>query len=64
MSAKGPPFNFFNILQQIGFSKSRKGPPFTILGVVGFFKMIIFCRKVRFSHHAISDFFKTGVFSM
>ena len=23
-----PPFNFFDILQQTGFSKSRKGPPF------------------------------------
>ena len=28
MSPKGPPFNFLNILQKIGFSKSRKGPPF------------------------------------
>ena len=30
MSPKGPPFNFFNILQQSGRSKNPKGPPFYI----------------------------------
>ena len=29
MPPKGPPFIFKNLLQQIGFSKSRNGPPFT-----------------------------------
>ena len=28
LSPKGPPFKFFDILQQTGFSESRKGPPF------------------------------------
>ena len=27
--SKGSPLNFFDILQQTGFSKSRKGPPLT-----------------------------------
>ena len=29
--SKGSPLNFFDILQQTGFSKSRKGPPFNKL---------------------------------
>ena len=36
-------------LQQTGFSKSAKGPPFTIFGIVRFFKMNISRLKIRFS---------------
>ena len=39
MSPKGPfndPFNFFDILQQTGFSK---GPPFTILKTLRFLSL-------------------------
>ena len=47
--------------------KNLKEPPFTVFGLVRFFKSNTFCLKVRFSQaqHAISDFFsKTGVFYM
>ena len=38
--------------------KNLKGPPFTVFGIVRFFKRINFCLKIRFSQalHAISDF--------
>ena len=35
---------------------SPKGPHFTILGIVGFFKIIIFRLKFKFSQHALSEF--------
>ena len=49
--------------------KFSKGLTFTVFGIVRFFKMNIFCLKIRFSltQHALSDFCfysKTGVFSM
>ena len=47
MPLKGP-FNFFDILQQTGFSKNSKRPPFTIFGIVKFFKMNIFVIKFVF----------------
>ena len=37
--AKGSPFKFFDILQQTRFSKSRKGPPFTILKTLRFLSL-------------------------
>ena len=39
--------------------KNLKEPPFTVFGLVRFFKSNTFCLKVRFSQaqHAISDFF-------
>ena len=38
--------------------KNLKGSPFTVFGIVRFFKRINFCLKIRFSQaqHAISDF--------
>ena len=36
--SKGSPLNFFDILQQTGFSKSRKGPPFNKLKKLRFFE--------------------------
>ena len=46
MSAKGPPFNFFDILQQNGCSKNSKGlPSFTLfdtMRLTGDFKKIRF----------------------
>ena len=33
MSLNGPCLNFFDVLQQTGFSKSPKGPPLTILKI-------------------------------
>ena len=49
---------FFEFLQQNGCLKNLKVPPFTILGIVRFFKLNNFCLKIRFSQdqHAISDF--------
>ena len=49
--------------------KNLKVPPFTVFGIVRFFKSNNFCLKIRFSQaqHAISDFcffLKTAVFSM
>ena len=38
---------FFDILKT-GFSKSPKGPPFTIFDIVRFFKMTIFVLKLGF----------------
>ena len=38
MSPKSPP-SFFDILHQIGFSKSRTGPPFTILRTLRFLSL-------------------------
>ena len=35
----GPPFNLFDILQQTGFSKSPKGPPFTGLKTLRFLSL-------------------------
>ena len=48
---------FFEILQQNGCLKNLKVPPFTVFGIVRFFKSNNFCLK-RFSQaqHAISDF--------
>ena len=47
--------------------KNLKGPPFTVFGIVRFFKKNNFHLEIRFSQsqHAISDFcsFQTGVFS-
>ena len=37
--SKGPPFIFFDILQQSGFSKSPKGPPFTGLKTLRFLSL-------------------------
>ena len=34
MSPKGPPFNYFDILQQNGRSKNPKGSPFTFFGTM------------------------------
>ena len=39
---KGPPFNFFDILQQIGFLKSQRVPPFRFFGIVRRFLKIFF----------------------
>ena len=39
LSPKGPPFEFYDILQQTGFSKSLKGPPFTILKTLRFLSL-------------------------
>ena len=36
---KGPPFNLFDILQQTGFSKIPKGPPFTGLKTLRFLSL-------------------------
>ena len=48
MYLKGPPLQFFRIfLQQTGFSKNPKRPPFTTYGIVRFFKMN-FCFKFWF----------------
>ena len=64
------PFSFL-IFCNNGWLKIAKGPPFTVCGIVRFFKMNIFCLEFRFSQaqHAISEFCfflkkKTGVFSM
>ena len=35
--SKGSPLNFLDILQQTGFSKSRKGPPFNKFEKLRFF---------------------------
>ena len=46
--------------------KNLKEPPFTVFGIVRFFKMNNFCLRIRFSQaqHSISDFFvKTCFFS-
>ena len=37
--SKGSPFNLFDILQQTGFSKSPKGPPFTGLKTLRFLSL-------------------------
>ena len=37
--SKVSPFEFFDILQQTGFSKSPKGPSFTILKTLGFLSL-------------------------
>ena len=39
LSPKGLPFNLFDILQQTGFSKSPKGPPFTGLKTLRFLSL-------------------------
>ena len=46
-SPKGSTFNFFDILQQTGFSNS-KGFPLTIFGIVRIYKMNIFVLKIGF----------------
>ena len=38
LSLKGPPFKFFEILQQTEVSKSPKGPPFLVFGTVRLFQ--------------------------
>ena len=40
-SPKGPPFNFFDVLQHNGCQKIAKGPPFYIFGTVTLFKNLI-----------------------
>ena len=46
-SPKGPPFNFFDILQQIGCLKRPKGPPFQFVGNVRlFFRTLVFLQRV------------------
>ena len=47
--SKGSLLQFFDILQQTGFSKKPKGSPLTIFGIVRFFKMVIFVLKLVFS---------------
>ena len=44
-SRKGPLFNFFDILQQIGCLKIPKGPPFQFFGILRLFSKICFSRK-------------------
>ena len=53
-----------DILQQTGFSKSQN-PPFTILGIVRFFKMILFrCNFFSVNQHSYPNlfFFKPSFF--
>ena len=40
-SPKGPPFNFFDVLQHNGCQKIAMGPPFTFFGTVTLFKNLI-----------------------
>ena len=49
-SLKGPPFNFFHILQPAGVSQSPKGPPFTFFDTVTLFNsfFFIFCHQLEF----------------
>ena len=42
IAPKGPPFNFFDILQHNGCQKTPNGPPFYIFGTVTLFKNLIF----------------------
>ena len=64
MSPKGPPFNFFDSLQQNGRSiqKIPKGPPFTFFGTMrltGDFKKILKKNSVIFfslSRHSATSF--------
>ena len=44
--------------------KNLKEPPFTVFGIVRFFKMNNFCLRIRFSQaqHSISDFFCKDLF--
>ena len=49
MSPKDPLSIFFDVLQQIGFSKSPKGTLFTIFDIVRFFKKNNFRLKIKFS---------------
>ena len=46
--SKDSPFKFLNILQQTGFSKGSKGPPFAFFGIVRIFSDD-FCLRIRFS---------------
>ena len=46
--SKGPPSNFWYFAKKMDFQKTQR-PPFTFFGVVRFFKMTIFCLKIRFS---------------
>ena len=49
-SFKGPPFNFFHILQPTGVSQSPKGPPFYIFRHCDTVQFIffIFCHQLEF----------------
>ena len=49
-SLKGPPFNFFHILQPAGVSQSPKGPHFTFFDTVTLFNsfFFIFCHQLEF----------------
>ena len=49
-SLKGPPFNFFHILQPAGVSQSPKGPPFYIFRHCDTvqFVFFIFCHQLEF----------------
>ena len=42
LSPNGPPFKFFDILQQTEVSKSPKGPPFLVFRHCETFKILIF----------------------
>ena len=53
MPPKGPPFNFFSILQKNGCSKLSKGPPFTFFGTM----RLIEDQKKRKKFQKSSDFF-------
>ena len=63
---EGSPFIFL-FCKRMDVKKISKCPPFTVFGIVRFFKSNNFCLKIRFSQaqHAISDFcffLKTAVF--
>ena len=45
LSPKGPPFNFFDNLQQIGCLKIPKGPPFSFSALRLFFEILFFSPK-------------------
>ena len=75
MSPKGPSIEFqtaANLLifcNKLDFQKTQRVPLYTIFGIASFFKMIVFRLKVWFQNfsvnqHAISEFFKTIVFSV
>ena len=64
---KRSPFSFVKFCKRTDVKKSQRAP-FTVFGIVRFFKGNNFWLKIRFSpaQHAISDFrfLKAGVFSM
>ena len=56
LSPNGPPFKFFDILQQTEVSKSPKGPPFLVFRHCETFKILIF-RFFESFFKKISEFF-------